>query len=152
MGIGLSYWRSSKAIDDLLVARAQQGCRVRILLMHPDNPALREMIPDSESDPLNYDAKLKDMEVMERHFTRLASRAPNFQVALMRRGCPHVSVTRTDHVAAVILHLYSEKLRYSPMWVFPRGSRVYEVLANEFETLWRLNTDGDLAREVLEKP
>jgi len=61
--------------------------------------------------------------------------------AAMRPGCPHLSITRTDQVASVVLHLFSEKLRYCPMWIFPRDSRVYNVLAQEFETLWLLN-DG----------
>ena len=41
MGIGLSYWRSNKAIDELLVAKARQGCRVRILLMHQQRNAIQ---------------------------------------------------------------------------------------------------------------
>jgi hypothetical protein len=138
MGIGLAYWRSSKAIDDLLVRKAQEGCQVRILLMSEQNPALRELIQESEAD-LNYDAKLKDIEVMEKHFGRLSRRSPNIKVRQMKRGCPHVSLTRTDQLAALIMHLYSEKLRYSPMWVYPHTSRLYELMAQEFESLWQLN-------------
>jgi hypothetical protein len=138
MGISLEYWRSSRAVNELLVAKAQQGCQVRILLMHRENPVLREMIPAADAD-LNYEAKLRDIDVMEKHFARLAKRAKNIEVRQMRWGAPHLSLTRTDHVAAFVLHLYSDKLRYSPMWHFPKGTRLYEVLAREFEALWQAN-------------
>jgi hypothetical protein len=138
MGTSLDYWRSSRAVNDLLASKARAGCQVRILLMHPDNPVLKLMIHDAEGD-LNYQAKVKDVEVMERHFAQLARRTENIAVRTMRRGCPHLSITRTDQMASLVLHLFSEKLRYCPMWIFPHGSRVYNVLAQEFETLWQLN-------------
>jgi polyhydroxyalkanoate synthesis regulator phasin len=46
--------------------------------MDKENPALHEMIQDIED--LTYEARVKDIDLMERHFTRLAKRAPNLQV------------------------------------------------------------------------
>ncbi len=139
LGMSQTYWRSSKAVEDMLIRKSEQGCQVRILFMHPEHSALREMVMDSEADSTNYDTKIKDIEIMEKHFARLTRRAPAIQVRQMRHGCPHASITRTDHVVAFILHLFGEKLRYSPMWIFPSATRTYEVMTQEFEALWQLN-------------
>jgi hypothetical protein len=47
MGIHLGPWRGVKRFSELLVKKARDGCSARILLMHPDNPVLPQMINET---------------------------------------------------------------------------------------------------------
>jgi hypothetical protein len=57
----------------------------------------------------------------------------------MRDGGPHLSLTRTDHVAIFILYRNSDKLRHSLIGHLPRGTWPYDMLVREFEALWQAN-------------
>jgi hypothetical protein len=75
-------------------------------------------------------------------FTKLAEQSPNIQVRLMRQGCPHFQLTRTDHVALIAYYLFSEKLRESPLWKCDRSSCLYAKLVRDFEALWQVNSES----------
>jgi hypothetical protein len=36
-------------------------------------------------------------------------------------------------------YFFSEKLRHSPLWQCRAGTPLYDVLAQEFESLWQAN-------------
>jgi len=140
LGMSLGFLRSGKGISDTLVAKAQAGCRVRVLFLDRQSPTLPHLVRDSELQR-RYEPKLKDIENSEVHFAQLAKHSPNIAVRRMRIGCPFVAATRTEHLAVCVQHFFSEKLRYCPLWECPRGSRLYELLAQEYEALWQANAD-----------
>jgi hypothetical protein len=138
MGMSLGFLRSGKGISEMLVRKAEEGCRVRILFLRKDNPALRELLRDRELER-RYDPKVRDIDNMEAHFAQLARLAPNINVRQLRHGCPFVTATRTEQMATVVQHFYSEKLRYCPLWECRHGSRLYDLVVQDFEALWQAN-------------
>jgi hypothetical protein len=138
MGMSLGFLRSGKGVSELLAGKAQEGARVRILFLHKDNASLPELLRDTELER-RYEPKVRDIDNMETHFAQLARKSANIQVRQLRRGCPFITATRTDHQAIFVQHLYSEKLRYCPLWECPHGSRLYDGITQEFEALWQAN-------------
>lgn len=50
MGVALGAWRRTRKFKSTVLQKAETGCKVRILLMHKENPALEGIIyaPDKE--------------------------------------------------------------------------------------------------------
>jgi hypothetical protein len=138
MGMSLGFLRSGKGISEALVRKAREGCQVRLLFLHKENPALRHLLRDTELER-RYDPKVRDLDNMEAHFAQMVKLCPTIQVRQMRHGCPFVTASRTEHLATVVQHFYSEKLRYCPLWECRRGSRLYDLVAQDFEALWQAN-------------
>lgn len=141
MGMSLGFLRSGKGVSETLARKAREGCTVRILFLHKENPALRHLLRDTELER-RYEPKLRDIDNSEGHFAQLARQSPNVHVRQLRHGCPFVTATRTDEMAVFTQHFYSEKLRYCPLWECRKGSRLYEMIVQEFEALWRANEGG----------
>jgi hypothetical protein len=141
MGVSLSFWRTKVGTSDLIVKKANCGCRVRILLMHRENPVLPHLI-NTVVPEMNVVNKAFVIDQMISFFTKLAEQSPNIQVRLMRQGCPHFQLTRTDHVALIAYYLFSEKLRESPLWKCDRSSCLYAKLVRDFEALWQVNSES----------
>ena len=137
MGIHLGPWRGNKGFSELLTRKAELGCAVRVLLMHPDNPTLPEMINESLTD-VDLDVTLREIDEMGRYFTRLAARGPNISVRHLRRGTMHCQTTRTDLFAVYLPYLYSRRRRYCPLWQGKEGSDLYKLVAEEFDGLWKV--------------
>jgi hypothetical protein len=148
MGVTLGLLRHIRGVSEALVEKANAGCSVRVLLMHPDNPALREMINDTM--PANtYDTIVHDMGVTLRFLGGLTDKAPGIEVRQMLRGCPHFHLTRTDSVAIVTQNLFSTTLRYSPLWRTAPGTSFYATAAQEFQSLWQANSTNDRVAKAL---
>lgn len=141
MGIHLGPWRGAKGFSDLLTKKAEEGCAIRILLMHPDNPALPDMINETLTD-VDLDVAIREINEMAKYFTRVATKSPNIAVRQIRRGTLHCQTTRTDGYGVYLPYLYSRRRRYCPLWQCRAGSALYEVVTEEFEGLWRVNDPG----------
>lgn len=139
MGVTLRLLRLIRGVSDALVEKANAGCSVRILLMHPDNPALREII--NEAVPADSgDSIVQEIGVTMRFVERMRDKSPKIEVRQMLRGCPHFHLTRTDAVAVATLNLFATTLRYSPLWQSMAGTSFYATAAQEFEALWGANS------------
>jgi hypothetical protein len=140
MGMALGSWKHGKGFSEVLGAKAQAGCRVRVLLCHPDNPSLPELInPRVPEQSLDY--VLHAIAEMMDYFRAIARASPNVEVRQIRYGCPHFQLTRTDQVATAVHYLYSESTHYSPLCQYSPGSPLYSTLAQEFEALWQGNSE-----------
>jgi hypothetical protein len=146
MGMSLGFLRSGKGITEMLLRKAKDGCQMRILFLHKENPALRQLLRDTELEQ-RYDPKVRDIDNMEAHFAQLGRLSPNVQVRQLRHGCPFVTGTRTEQMATVVQHFYSEKLRYCPLWECPPGSRLYDLVVQDFEALWQANENVDVPHQ-----
>jgi hypothetical protein len=140
-GATLSFWRTKVGASDLIIQKANAGCRVRILLMHRDNPVLPHLINEVALE-MNVENKAFVLDQMFRFFSKMAEQSSNIKIRLMKRGCPHFQLTRTDTVALMVQYLFSEKLRESPMWKCVVDSSLYDRLAKDFEALWQANGEG----------
>jgi len=136
MGITLSVWKRGKGLAQDLAKKSEQGTRVRVLLMHEDNPALPEMINRliPEEDLMSTRAKIAEM------YSFFNTIAPDIHVRKIRHGCPHFQLTRNDERTVIVQYLYSDNSGYSPLWDCPKGSPLYSLMAAEFQSLWDANS------------
>jgi len=141
MGIHLGPWRGNKGFSDLLAKKAEEGCAVRVLLMHPDNPTLPDMINETLTD-VDLEVTIREINEMAKYFARIAEKSPNIAVRQIRRGTLHCQTTRTDLFGMYLPYLYSQRRRYCPLWQCKPGSALYDLVVEEFEGLWRVNGAG----------
>jgi len=138
MGISLGAWKRGKGFSEALLKKAGDGCKVRVLLMHQDNPGLpcliNDAIPEIDSRKVMF-----DVEEMFKFFTHVAQQSDGIEVRRILRGCPHFQITRTDHRALCIQYLFSQKTGWSPLWESPPDSPLYKLMAEEFDLLWQVN-------------
>ena len=101
---------------------------MRVLLSHPDNPALRELINPQIPEEA-FEGTVHKIAEMVNYFRAIARSNSNVEVRQIRSGCPHFQLTRSDQVALVIQYLYSESTHYSPLFQYPHGSPLYVAMA-----------------------
>jgi hypothetical protein len=138
MGIHLGPWRGAKGFSELLAKKAEEGCAVRILLMHPENPALHHMINEELTD-VDLESVIREINEMTKYFVKIARKNPNIDVRQILRGTLHCQTTRSDGYGVYLPYLYSRRRRHCPLWQCKASSALYEVVAEEFEGLWRVN-------------
>ena len=138
MGISLGSWRRTKAFSQVLKEKAAAGCKVRLLLMHKDNPVLRHLINDAIPEA-RYSSVTNEIDEVRQYLSDTAEQEPNVEVRQMLQGCPHCQLTRSDQSVVFIPYLYSERSHYSPLWQVPQDSSLYTIMAQEFESLWNAN-------------
>ncbi|MDT5092782.1 MAG: hypothetical protein QOH60_2145 [Mycobacterium sp.] len=141
MGISLSSWRKSPGFAKAVKDKAAAGCEVRILLMHPENPALPELINDAiEEDRLG--------EVQEtlvstfRSYSKLSQQCPGIAVRQISRGCPHFQIAITDSRATCIPYMYSRRSSLSPLIACRPDHAFYAAMVDEFNDLWTVNASS----------
>ena len=138
MGTSLTTFRRQKGFRDLLLKKAADGCKVRVLMLHPDNPVFG-LVRDPALAEEGLSQTVSRIAEGWAYYSEMARQSPNVQVREMRRGCPHCQMTRTDQYAVVTPYLYSETTSYCPLMRFPRATGFYPMFAQEFESLWRAN-------------
>lgn len=139
LGLSLAAWRKMDDFKELLIAKALKGCRIRALLMHKDNYALRSLV--YHPDDKDYGGVIPSIEKSLNFFTECAQKSTLISVRQMRVGCPHFSITRSDETAVILQYLHSETWS-GPFWKCYRESKFYSVVENEFKVLWELNRRG----------
>lgn len=136
-GISLKSW-AKKDAKKLLLKKAEQNCRIRILIMHEENPTLPGII--NEDLPGQSLTTIKEqLRDMVDYFNELAGQSDCIQVKQIKKGVPNFQLILTDQNALCLQYLYSRQGNESPLLQYPAGSPLYGVLADEFETIWDLN-------------
>jgi len=139
MGLRLSAWRRMKGLDDVILEKGKAGCEVKILLIHPDNPALEMLINDEASATKYEDIKRTAQENFD-FYTKLAATSDNIQVKQIVSGMPTCTMAVSDEFAFYIPYFYSERSGYVPMWRCEKESYHHNLLEKEFSTLWYKNS------------
>ncbi len=138
MGISSGMWRRVKGLGELLTQKAAGGCKIRILLMDEENPALPQTI-NRRIEQKSYENVLANNREILKFYLSLAAQTPSMEVRRIVHGCPHFRLTRTDQLAVLIPYFYGEKVDYTPVWETPLSSALYALAQQEFEALWRAN-------------
>ena len=133
MSLTLDSWKNRNGFRDLIVQKAEQGCHVRLLQMHVENPMLR----DFAADPKSYEYVAPTCSITGQYFGELASKNDNIEFRQIRKGCPHFRAIVTDEQAFLSPYLYSSGS--SPLLRSTRVCPLYETVRTEFEGLWRIN-------------
>jgi hypothetical protein len=137
-GITLGSWRRTRGFAEIVKAKTAAGCRMRVLLMHKDNPSLRELI-NEQIPEASYAGVLASLDRMTTYFERIAeSCGSGVELRLLRRGSLHCSISRTDQAVVYSPYLYSES-QFPPVWKSDAGQPLYAAILREFDTLWEAN-------------
>ncbi len=138
MGMHLGLWKHSRGFTDLLAKKAADGCAIRIMILHPDHPTLPQMMNESILE-VDLDDVRREIQLMTKYFSQTAERNANIGFRQIRRGIMHCQATLTDHCGMFLPYLYSRRRRHCPLWQCKSGSVMYDLLAEEFESLWLAN-------------
>lgn len=138
MGITLRTWLEGEDLAEVLLRKSAEGCDVRVLLMHPDNPALPLLIHQGRPDERLAKTRLDIAEVYS-FFGLLAEKGANIQVRQAMTGCTMSQITVADHSATLIPYLFSAKSSASPLYHTGAHSPLYRRALKEFEALWDAN-------------
>jgi len=138
MGIHLGAWRGGKGFTETLMKKAAEGCAVRILIMHPDNPTLPHMINETIPEVDLADV-YREIDELAKYFARIAEKSPTVSLRQIKRGILHCQTTRTDQYGMYLPYLYSRRRRYCPLWQCKNGSALYDLVSEEFEAVWQAN-------------
>jgi len=137
-GINLHDWRKTMSFVETVERKLQDGCRVRVLLIDRENPALpgliNDLAPSSSMEEVS-----AGLSSSESFFRKLADSHENFEMRTIRTGCPHFNLTITDQVAVAIQYLYAARTALSPTLVCPADSPLYATFQREFDSLWNAN-------------
>lgn len=134
-GINLHDWRKTRGFRETVIRKASDGCRVRALVMDPDNPALPGMINDQAATS-SLDEVLIGLRETSSFFARLAAENDRIEMRSIRRGFPHANLTVTEALAVAIPYLYSGRTAASPLMRCEVGGPLYATFSQEFESLW----------------
>ena len=138
MGNSLDGWRRTPGISKSLIQKASDGCRVRILLMHQDNPALEQSIKP-EDGSVDFGSHREAIKRSLHFYGRLAEQNSYIEVRQILHGSPHGSLTIGDQFGIIIQYFYHINWAAGPLWEFSKGSKLYEQCLEEFDYLWELN-------------
>lgn len=133
MGVALLAWRQTGGFRDLVIQKAKEGCVVRILTMHLDNPILPLLATDFEMLKSNLPANYN-------YFHEISRNSGNIEVRQLRQGIMHFFLTRSDEHAIVIQFLASQQWGRGPLWKCTRKSGFYGTAKQEFDQLWETCT------------
>jgi hypothetical protein len=73
------------------------------------------------------------------YYQRIADQAEGIELRTVTNGTINLYVIRNEREGVGVPYLYSERSAESPLWRCRQGTRLYEMLGNEFEALWSKN-------------
>jgi hypothetical protein len=138
-GINLRYWSGMPGFRKLIERVARDGCAVRFLLMHPDNPALAQYFNPQIS--LGGPRAGPSTTEAIAYFRDLTACHPNVRVRQMRTGTHHQQVVRIDERLYAALVMYSETTRRCPLIECSAPSTFFQMMVGEFDALWDANAE-----------
>jgi hypothetical protein len=136
MGIALSSWRKTRDFGRMVLQKAEGGCKIRILLMHPKNPILNQLI---YLYGMTYQNVVYEVGQNFSFYENISKESEHIEVRQIHCGLPHFFLTRNDQYAVLIQYLSSQTWGAGPLWRCSKECKLYGVVKDEFETLWDLN-------------
>ena len=156
MGTALDGWRSTytegENFGEILVKKAKEGCKIKILIMDPENPYLKQIhnVKLINIFPEEVQATIKrNIEF----YSEYVDQSENFEFRLIRNGRLTQNQAINDKYGIYIPHFYSIKDNQWPIWKLKRGTSHYDDLLKEFYGLWNINApEIKEVKRVIEKP
>ena len=147
MGISLAGWKTARGFGNKLVQLASHGCQVRILMMDPNSESLKHRI-NPELEDLMHSQIVDTITACRDYYKKIANQADRIEMRTVTNGTINLYVIRNETEGVGVPYLYSERSAESPLWQCRRGTRLYEMLANEFEALWSKNEQREPANHL----
>lgn len=142
MGTALDGWRStytgSENFGEILVKKAKDGCKIKILIMDPENPYLNQI---HNVKLINIDTEEVQATIKRniKFYSEYVDQSENFEFRLIRNGRLTQNQAINDKYGIYIPHFYSVKDNQWPIWKLKRGTSHYDDLLKEFYGLWNIN-------------
>lgn len=137
MGMSLNGWMRGKDFEKTMLQLANNGCDIKYLIMHEENPALPQHI--YEKTGVSLEKTMSDIKFSLKFYSDIANQSENIEIKQVLNGSIKSSVAINDHFALFMPHFYAQKGGYIPIWRSKRDSYLYNLLNQEFETLWDIN-------------
>jgi hypothetical protein len=137
-GLSLRWWTKFPDLRRTFLQKAEQGCKIRCLLMHPDNPALPQYI-NSGIKIGGLKHLVTEIQGAYTLFCDVAAAHPNFEVRRVLTGYLSHQIVKTDESMLVAILLYSQGTSQHPMIECLPSSPLYHAIEGEFDALWNLN-------------
>ncbi len=136
MGRNLGAWKRISGFSNMLLEKAAQGVDIRILILHEENPILREKInPDIPETSLE---ELKNAIINNyNYYSDIAHESENIKARQIRKGYLTTTLAINDDFSLYLPHFYSERPGFSPLWRCRRDSELYKLMKREFLDLWK---------------
>ena len=130
-------WKRTDDIRNLYLRRSQEGCRIRFLTMHPDNPALATLFPP-EVAAVSLEAALTELQDVTVFLEELALAGANIEFRQIRSCSLFCEITMLDDYAMFVPYLNAERHNDLPLWKVDSRHFLCGVLEREFELLWNV--------------
>ncbi|MGB5912383.1 MAG: hypothetical protein WBH31_14415 [Promethearchaeia archaeon] len=138
MGVSLNAWIATQNLAGDLVKKAKNGCKIKILLLHKDNPALSDLIND-EISQIKRERFFYMMDYNWKKYAEIAENNKNIEVRRLKEGTMTHSKYINDNYGFYIPYFYSKISNTTPLWKCKQGTYLYKVLLEDFELLWNLS-------------
>jgi hypothetical protein len=149
-GISLRWWTKFTDIRTILLQKAEQGCKIRCLLMHPDNPSLLQLIKSGiKIGGLNHMAT--EIQGAFSFFSEIAAAQPAVEVRQIRLGFLSHQVVKNDDTLLLSIILHSQSTSQYPLFECRVSSPLFKTIEAEFNALWSLNGTDSAASLPLAK-
>jgi hypothetical protein len=140
-GLSLHSWTRYHGIRQVLLKKAQEGGKIRLLVIAPDNPALPQFM--NEADRQGSLQRVKnDIDDALALFRALSSENQNIAVRKVVRGCPHQQMFINDRRVVITPYFYSRATYLSPLITADSSSALHGAFQNEFDALWSANQES----------
>ena len=149
-GISLRWWTKFTDMRTTLLQRAEQGCKIRCLLMHPDNPSLLQLM-NSRIKVGGVKVLATEIQGVFSFFSEIAAAQPNVEVRQIRAGFLSHQIVKTDDTMLLSILLYSQSTSRYPLFECQVPSPLFRTIETEFNALWSLNGTDSASSPTLPK-
>jgi hypothetical protein len=137
-GLSLRWWTKFADMRRLFLQKAEQGCKIRCLLMHPDNAALPQYLHSGiKIGGLSH--VVAEIDGTFSVLNAIAASHPNFEVRQVLIGHLSHQIVKTQESMLIAIRLYSQATSQFPLLECLNSSPLYRTIEGEFNTLWNLN-------------
>ncbi len=130
--VSLYGWSRSRTFVKALQQKCEGGCKVRILLMDPENPSLPSYLVGTAS---TLEQLVTEIGLAGQSLRRVTD-SPNLEIRRMKTA-PHVQVTLNERDAVAYPYLLSAVRKEGPVIRAKAGGPLHATLRGEFEHLWK---------------
>lgn len=141
-GISLIRWTTVAGVAELFAKKAAEGCRIRVLIMSPDNPGLAGLL-NEESNQGSLARTHQQIKDTFHFFQEIQNKHAALEIKLLQKATPHQMILINDACSLVVPYLYSNATIRSPLFDFSSDDEFYAVFSTEFEALWEQAVAGD---------
>ena len=134
-GISLQSWHKRSHYGDALRRQIDKGCRVKVMFMDAENPALEQMLNDTTPTKMVRDEINHSLS----RWSDMMAASDAVEVRTVKRGIVMSQSTLNENGVAHTPYQFSVSTTDSPTFIARPGSPLYHTQKLEFERLWAAN-------------